>query len=103
MSRVLLPSKTALESENFTFDFTSRLAAGETLSSASCAATVYSGVDASPQAIISGPSSISGAKVTQLIVAGVEGVIYDVACTALTSFGQTLVLPGFLTIVPNLT
>lgn len=83
------------------FDFTSRLGSA-TISTQSVAATVYSGTDASPSSIISGSASASGAVVSQKITAGVAGVIYELACTITTSDGQTLMLVGYLPVVPDL-
>lgn len=102
MIRVELPNKLAGETKNVTFDFTSLLAAGETISTESCTATVYSGNDSNPSAIISGSASASGAVVTQKITAGTVGVIYSVVCTITTSLSQTLQVAGYLAILPGL-
>lgn len=103
MNRVILPAKRLGETESFAFDFTSNLAVGETILTAVVTSVVYSGVDPSPSSMISGVASISGAIATQKITGGVLGVMYTVMCTITTSLGQTLQLPGFLAIVPNLT
>lgn len=100
MSRVIFPGKYSGDTAIHTFDFTSKLSSGETLSTASVAATVYSGTDASPSALVSGSSTISGQKVTQVITAGTEGVTYKLICTVTTSSSQTLTLTAFLTITP---
>ena len=100
MSRLIFPGKTSSEKFIATFNFASRLAAAETISTASVAATVYSGTDASPSSIVSGASTISGQTATQPITAGTEGVTYKLVCTITTSFSQTLQLMAFLTIVP---
>ena len=102
MSKVILGGKRAAETVNEVFDFTSRLAAGETLSTATVTATVYSGTDTGPSAVISGAASISGAKVTQKVTAGTLGVMYLLSCSVTTSAGQTLVMEGILPIVPGL-
>ena len=101
MSRLIFPGKTTGETVNSTFDFTSRLALAETLSTASVTATTYSGTDASPSAIVSGSASISGAVVTQAITAGTEGVTYLLQCSVTTSASQTLVLEALLVLVPK--
>ncbi len=101
MSRLSFGGKYAAETRKEVFDFTSRLAVGETLSSASTTATVYSGTDASPSAIISGAASIAGAQVTQAITAGTLGVTYLLKCSATTSTSQVLLLDAFLVIVPD--
>lgn len=101
-SRVILEAKYLAETKKYEFDFASMLAVGETISTQTCTATVYSGTDASPSSIISGSATASGTVVTQAITAGVLGVIYEITCTITTSASQTLVLTGFLSIVPKL-
>ena len=101
MSRVIFEGKLSAETIIETFDFKSRLAASETISTASTVCTVYAGTDASPSSVISGAATISGQTVTQKVTAGTEGVVYILACTITTSLGQTLVIDAYLTIVPN--
>lgn len=101
MSRIVLEAKQSGETRTETFDFASRLALGETLSTASTTATVYSGTDASPSSVISGSASISGTQVSQKLTAGTEGVTYLLACSVTTSAGQTLKIYAFLTVVPG--
>lgn len=100
--RAQLDPKLVNETRNYTFDFSSRLAAGETISTQTVTASVYSGVDASPSAIISGSASASGAVVTQKITAGTLGVIYELLCQITTSAGQTLDLAGYLAVIQDL-
>ena len=75
---IVLPGKYVNEKVVVSCDFAKRLphlvnlAAG----TAVVAATVLSGVDASPSAILSGLPSIEGTKVKQFIIAGVNGVMY---------------------------
>lgn len=101
MSRVVFGGKSLGETKSLVFDFLSLIALGETLSTASVAAVVYSGTDASPSSLISGSAAISGSQVTQKITGGVLGVTYLLTCTVTTSAGQTLLLSGFTTIVRN--
>ncbi len=100
MSRAQLPNKLAGETKSITFDFTSLLASGETISTQVVAASVYSGTDATPSALISGSATASGAVVTQKVTAGTVGVIYELDCTITTSAGQTLLLSGLLAVIP---
>lgn len=102
MSRVTFEGKLLGETATETFDFTSRLAPTETISTAIVTASVYSGTDASPSSIISGSTTISGQKVTQKITGGVLGVTYKLLCTITTSTSQTLQLSGFLVIITDL-
>jgi hypothetical protein len=98
MNRIQLPPKLLGETANTVFDFVSKLAVGETISTGSVVATVYSGVDATPASLVSGAASLSGTKVTQQITGGVAGVIYQLLCTITTSAGQTLQLFGLLVV-----
>lgn len=92
------PAKTVGVSKLYDFDFTSQLGVGETISTQSVQASVYTGNDPTPQNIVSGAATASGAVVSQLITAGVVGTIYSLLCTITTSLGQTLQLQGFLAI-----
>ena len=101
MARTIFGGKLSGETLNEVFNFAARLAVGETLSTASVAATVYSGTDASPSAIVSGSATISGANVTQAIVAGTLGVTYKLLCTVTTSLSQTLIQAAYLIVAPD--
>lgn len=103
MSRITLPAKYAGETQNVVFDFVSRLATGETISTKVTTAAVYSGTDATPSTIISGAATSSGTQVTQAITAGVIGVTYVLTCTITTSASQTLTMTALLTILPGST
>lgn len=103
MSHIVLDSKQSGSTEPREFPFTSRLAIGETISSATVTAAVYSGVDASPSSILSGAASISGGIVTQTITGGTVGVIYSLSCAATTSLSNVLVLTAFLAVIPTVT
>lgn len=80
------------------FSFAESLAAGETVSSATVTATVYSGTDASPSSIISGSATCSGSTATQTITGGVAGVVYLLVCVATSSASQAMVRQGYLAV-----
>ena len=103
MSRVILDPKHVSEVRNYTFDFTSKLAVLETISTQIVAVSVYSGTDATPSTIINGPATASGNIVTQSFKAGVIGPVYEAFCTITTSLGQTLTLSAFFVVIPDLT
>lgn len=103
MSRVVFPPKLVGETKSFTFDFTSMLGSVETISTQVVTATVYSGTDPTPSALISGVASASGAIVTQNITGGVAGNIYELKCTITTSASQTLLLVAFLVVEEDVT
>lgn len=96
-------SKKVGETANVTFNFAASLAASETISTQTVTATVYSGVDASPSALISGAATASGVVVTQKLTLGVSGVIYQLLCSITTSLGQTLQQSSYFAVVPALT
>ena len=99
MTNASFPIKDAAASRVFSFNFQDQLVVGETISSATVAATVYSGTDAAPSSIISGAASISGAAVSQVITAGTAGVTYVLTCTAVTSTSHTIVSSGPLVVM----
>lgn len=101
-SRIITDSKKSGATVNLVFDFISLLAAAETISTQVTTCTVYTGVDASPSAVISGAAGSSGTQVTQKVTGGVLGVIYELLCTITTSLGQTLQLSAYLAIIPDL-
>lgn len=101
MSMVLFQPKQVGESANYKFDFISRLAVGETITTQSVTATVWSGTDPDPAAIISGAATASGTIVTQKITGGVAGTIYKLVCQVTTSASQTLQLVGYLPTLAN--
>jgi len=101
LDRADLPAKLLGETKTYTFDFTSALAVGETISTKTVTATVYSGTDASPSSVVSGSATSSGAVVSQLITGGTLGVLYELLCTITTSASQTLQQVGFLAIIPD--
>lgn len=88
------------ETRALIFDFSSLLATGETISSATTSCALYTGTDASPSSVIVGSASILAANVTQKVSGLVVGNIYILTCHASTSAGQTLILSGYLTVIP---
>lgn len=103
MGRTVQQPKRQGEVKLYSWDFSSLLAVGETISSQSVTASVYSGTDASPSSIINGAATLSGNVVSQSITAGTVGVTYTLKCQITTSSSQTLQLTSFLTIEPDIT
>ena len=102
LTRVDFPPKPVSSTESYTVDFVDSIPAGDSISTQSVVASVYSGADASPSAIISGSATASGTKVTQKVTAGTLGVIYQLTWTVGTTAGLTLKKMGFLAVVPDL-
>ena len=101
MSRVVLPSKRVSGVARLLFDFAPQLGVGETISSKTATAAVFSGVTPDPSApTIPSPSS-SGTLVYPIVSGGSQGTIYDILVTVTTSFGQTLTMSGYLAILPD--
>jgi hypothetical protein len=80
--------KRTWEREHFAFRYTRLLPAGVTITAATFEISVEEGSDPAAAAMISGAASISGDKVTQLVIGGVEGVRYCLLCKADFSDGQ---------------
>ena len=53
--RSVINVKTSAATEDAVFDFANQYVAGETIASGSVTAVVYTGVDATPGAVLSGP------------------------------------------------
>jgi hypothetical protein len=100
--RVILPAKKLGETVLLPIDFISKLGPNESILTAVCTSTVYTGIDPNPSAMIVGLASISGTIVDQMVTGGVVGTIYEFLATATTSLGQTLELSGYLAIVKDL-
>lgn len=101
MAKTVFDSKRAGEVWTLQFDFGTQLASGESISTQAVAATVWTGVDASPSAVISGSATASGSVVSQKATGGTAGNIYNLICTVTTSAGQTLKIVGLLAILPE--
>lgn len=76
-----LPGKYVNERITITCNFAKRLALGVGLVSPTVTATVLTGVDANPSAILSGAASVDGTKVLQHVIGGVNGVTYKLVFT----------------------
>lgn len=81
----IFESKNSVEEKIYEFELGDQLLFGEFISGAVVAASVFTGTDANPSAIISGSPSISGTVVSQKIIGGVDGVIYNLLCVVNTS------------------
>jgi len=104
MSLVVTPSKATGEKIPVVFDFASKLAVGETLSTLpapTVAISVWSGVDASPTSVLSGSATVSGTKVSQVVTGGVAGCIYKITCTPVTSSSNNPVIQTLLAVTQD--
>lgn len=87
---MIADSKVPSAAEFFSVDFTRELAAGETITGASCTISVLEGTDGTPAARLSGSATYSGTVVSQLVQATLDAVYYRLTFGATTSNGQTL-------------
>ena len=93
VGRDFSPDATPGESEVYGFDFVNDLAVADSVDSATWAVTVVEGTDAASSAShVSGSTAILGSVVTQRIINLLPGVRYAIACTAVTAYGNTIIL-----------
>ena len=98
--RSIFDAKTSSETSSVTFDFSVQFPGiGENISSVSVTATVYSGVDATPSALLGGAATFGGKIARQKLVGGVAGVTYLLTATAVSSLGNTRSLSGYLSVM----
>lgn len=86
------------ETLRVTFDFTTKLAAAETISSVTAVAQYESGSVTTDLTV--GATAIATPLVTVLLSAGVARKIYDVECKVATSGNQSLVQSVTLAVEP---
>lgn len=77
--------KTPTEQENFGFEFVLDDDEVITPGSAVWEIRVYKGTDANPSAMLGASPTISGNKVSCLIIGGLNGVIYTMSCRVVTN------------------
>lgn len=102
MIKTTLPVKPTTATLLAVFDFAPELSVGETLSTPSVSVSTYSGVDASPSAVLSGTATVSGTTVTQKLTGGIVGNIYQVSVVVYSSLGQVLTAQAFLAITQGI-
>lgn len=100
--RVILDPKKLSESPVYTADFISSMLPNETILTGVVVASVFSGTDPNPTAIISGIAGASGTRLSQRITGGVLGVIYELLYIITTSLGNTIEISAYLAIIPDL-
>lgn len=101
MIRQTLAPKFVGETELYSLDFASVLPAGVSISSiSSISSAVFSGVDPTPSGLLAGVATVVGTRVSQLLTAGIPGVVYDVSAIVLGTDGEKYELGGFVAIYP---
>lgn len=93
--------KITSENEQFTFDYSTVMATGETISTATCVVTVQNGTDPSPSSILVGTPVVSGQLAAQRIYNGLDGVIYRIAMTVTSSLSNTYTIVADLPVLSS--
>ena len=99
---MVLKSKKVGETLGYPVDFSSSLGPTETITVAGVTASVYTGVDPNPGALIFGVATVSGNIVNQGITGGVIGTVYELLYTVQTSLHQVIEISAFLAVEPDL-
>lgn len=95
----MFPDKQVIEAVSYTFEFGDQLLFGETITGSTVAASVYTGTDPTPMGIVSGSTSVNGTVVSQLIIGGVDGVIYHLVCVVNTSMSHVYSKSAYLAVI----
>jgi hypothetical protein len=103
MSTTIEDSKLEGETITLKFEMLSRLDVGETVETAICEAEVFSGTDATPEALLTGTATVSGSVVSQQITGGTVGVVYLVTCAIRTSLNNILLNRAKIAVLPSAT
>lgn len=98
-SYVTIPTKLTGETLPVRVNFLSQLAAGEAVTAVVCTATVLSGTDATPSAILSGSGTLAANVFTQILTAGVAGTTYLLTFTATTNSTNYLIINAVLVVI----
>lgn len=101
MSTQILYHKLETEEFSVDIDMLSRLSLGESVVSAACAMSVLSGTDANPNGMLSGLPSVSGSIVSQKVIGGSSGNIYEIHLSIRTSLNNILVNKAKLAVLPD--
>lgn len=99
MITIILPIKDVSEVLPISVKFSDLLQFGESITGASCAASVFSGTDPTPQNIVSGSTTITATTVTQTITGGLAGNIYTLAFIVTTTNSHNYVKVGQLSVI----
>jgi hypothetical protein len=99
MLTVVLPIKAVTEVIPITISFSDMLQFGETVNGGAVSASVFSGTDPTPQAILSGLPTISASGLTQEITGGVAGNIYTLAFLVTATNSHNYVKVGNLSVI----
>lgn len=100
-SFVVSPSKFTSAIIPVVIDFSSQLASGEAVTAVTCAATVFSGTDATPSALLSGAVTLATNIATQIITGGLSGVIYTLTFSATTNTANRIIIQTYIAVTDS--
>jgi hypothetical protein len=83
-----LPAKTPTEAKLCTFDFATEAVAGSVLSAPSIAKSVLYGTDPAAAGLTVGAAVATDLQVQALVSGGLNGVTYQLTCTATADNGE---------------
>lgn len=101
MNLLIFDEKAVSEVIPLTVNFSDRLLFGEVVTGVTVTATVFTGTDPTPSAILSGAPTFTNTTVTQLITGGLPGVIYSLVFIAAGSATHAYIKVGRLSVMPN--
>lgn len=97
----VFPSKRPDESLPLQFSFGDQLQFGETISGQAITSTVFAGEDPLPADILFGAPTLAGSTITQVVLGGIPGVIYQLVCIVSGSMGHVYTKGGKLAIAAD--
>jgi len=97
-SNYVLPVKLSSTVVPIEVDFISQLQGDDAVVAIEVTVSVFSGVDANPDAILSGSPTIAQNRITQVITGGVVGVVYRLSFSATTFYGNNTIIYANLAI-----
>jgi hypothetical protein len=96
---VILPVKDISEVLPITVNFSDMLQFGETINGANCVASLFSGTDSNPGAIIVGAATYTATTITQIITGGLSGNTYTLAFLVTGNNSHNYVKVGQLSVI----
>lgn len=99
---VVLPAKRRIDVQQYTISFANVLNTGDTISSATVAVRLFTGVDSQPELILFEAFVQTDYTITQKIQEGIPGVIYELVITVTTTLGYIHTITARLAILPDL-
>lgn len=102
MNQLIFPAKAVGETQPYVVNFSDRLQFGEAINGAAVTVTVFSGTDPNPTSLLSGSATFdSSGNVTQVLTAGVVGVVYNIAYVVTGTNSHNYVKVGQLAVLSN--